>query len=169
MILASILSMGFLNRLRGSGYTPIDGRWFCAPILLALMWSLGVKDVAGGPLASELYVACWLLWAFPPWARWMTLGNTPLTTKTPTWFENAIDVMGGNIPWACLLIRHMICLIPFMVLFRFLPFFVLGPAIVWCYWFGWSVWKVNKTLDPIAIAEPLVGVCFGLATWSCLP
>ena len=164
-----VLSFIFINRFRGGFLSnlniPVDSRITSGLLgsLVVLIFGLhsNIAMLANPFISALAFFICWLIWAYPPWAEWMHLGQTNPGTRTPTWFEALINKITNNNAAFALLIRMTIFLIPMAIVFGW-EFLVLGPLLVVAYVIGKAVNRLISKLNPLVVSELIAGLFWGL-------
>src|SRR5579859_274324 len=98
-----VLAFAAINRIRGGGYLPIDGKYAMTPVVMLLAYALGIPSIFHFTQYfpyqiirvsdAVLFGACWLAWATPAWGEWMAVGYAP-TVPVNNWFNKLIDSLG---------------------------------------------------------------------------
>jgi hypothetical protein len=164
-VVAVILAAG-LNRIRGIG----KGEFVVYGKLPA---ALGIGLVATffhGPVWGLAWAGCYLFWASFAWGRWFALGRFPRgwnrEGKPANSYEKVIESIAGDSDHLAFGIR-MAFASPFLGILGGL---IGGPiaasafplAAVGIYELAWRIRDKGKIEDPILIAEPALGLVWGL-------
>jgi hypothetical protein len=174
--LLTVAAFSVINRIRGGLFTlPVDTKLVAAPLagawayLLQLQVSAPFLTVTWHPhlVGAVAFGLCWLIWAYPPWSRWMTLGFVPMTIKAPTAFESAIESISFGQVWVAWFWRQFLCLIPMAIVFHdhWWTFGIWMPFAYWLsYLIGWECYENSSFKpEPIGLSEWIGGACWGIA------